>query len=81
MITQVQLNLMYREPLAPSAQPWDAHALLQPPAVGAWLESDEPFTTYLRPTAIPHACELAPIASLLAGIRLDLRTHVRIIRR
>ena len=53
----VHLNLMLREPLAPSAAPW-ADAPLRAPRVAQWLASGAPFT--LTPTlALALALALA----------------------
>merc|ERR1740130_2622189 len=59
----VHLNIMLREPLAPTAAPW-ADAPLRAPRVAKWLVSGAPFTAYVPPCARPHASPDAPLLQL-----------------
>jgi len=64
----VHLNMMLREPLAPTAAPW-ADAPLRAPRVAKWLVSGAPFTAYVAPCARPHASPDAPLLQLAAAMR------------
>jgi isochorismate synthase/2-succinyl-5-enolpyruvyl-6-hydroxy-3-cyclohexene-1-carboxylate synthase/2-succinyl-6-hydroxy-2,4-cyclohexadiene-1-carboxylate synthase/O-succinylbenzoate synthase len=68
----VQLNLMFREPLAPTPAPWPP-SLLDEPRVAAWLASNAPFTSYLPQCGgVAVDASLLHLASLLAGARRGL---------
>lgn len=54
----VHLNCMFREPLAPDAEPWDAGV---PPALALWKAGSSPFTRYAVPAGAPSEVETAPV--------------------
>ena len=64
----VQLNFMFREPLAPSEQPWPRDILTKSKRVSRWLRSRQPFTNYMRPYAglplVPDA-QLLPVLDII----------------
>ena len=69
----VHLNVMLREPLAPSEQPWPRELLTKSARVSRWLYSRQPFTTHLRAY---QGLPLQPDAQLLPLIAM-LRTARR----
>ena len=62
----VHLNVMLREPLSPSVEPWPP-SLLQTPRVEAWTRSRQPFASYLSSHRQLHLD--APLISVIAHIR------------
>ena len=61
-------NFMFREPLAPSEQPWPRDILTKSKRVSRWLRSRQPFTNYMRPYAglplVPDA-QLLPVLDII----------------
>jgi 2-succinyl-5-enolpyruvyl-6-hydroxy-3-cyclohexene-1-carboxylate synthase len=66
----VHLNIPFREPLAPVPDGTDAAALLA--ALGAWPDSDAPFTRTAPPPAAPDADAVADLAGRLAAVERGL---------
>ena len=64
----VHLNCAFREPLAPSAAPWNRHVLQ---GLGAWRASDAPLTRYEVPAASPSGggCDCGELLRVVASAR------------
>lgn len=59
----VHLNMMFREPLAPTDDGQDYTQYLAP--LQAWLASDQPFSVHVPPHLVPLQKQIEPIAAAL----------------
>ncbi len=66
----VQLNCMFREPLAPDADGGDYGEYLS--SLSPWIDGAKPYTTYVPAHPVPFADEIDRLAAALRGVERGL---------